>query len=43
MPPIIHYLNTAALIFSDGYALGGKYYREDISWGNENSRYNEVL
>jgi len=23
---IIHYLNTAALIFGDGYTLGGKYY-----------------
>jgi hypothetical protein len=39
---IIHYLSTAALIF-DGYTLGGKYYREGISKGNENSRYNEVL
>jgi hypothetical protein len=40
---ITHYLNRAALIFSDGYTLGGKYYGEGISKGNENSRYNEVL
>jgi hypothetical protein len=31
---IIHYLNTAALIFSDGYTVGRKYYREAISKGN---------
>jgi len=30
-------------MFSVGYTLGGKYYREGISKGNENSRYNEVL
>jgi hypothetical protein len=40
---IIHYLNTAALIFSDGYTVGRKCYREGISKGNENSRYKEVL
>jgi hypothetical protein len=40
---IIHYLNRATLIFNDGYTLGGKYYREGISKGNENSRYNKVL
>ena len=40
---IIHYLNRAALIFGDGYTLGVKYYREGISKGNENSKYNEVL
>ena len=40
---IIYYLNRTALIFSDGYTPGGKYYGEDISKENENSRYNEVL
>jgi hypothetical protein len=36
MAAVIHYLNIAALIFSDGYTRARKY-REGISKGNENS------